>query len=445
MTVSASIPSNTEQAWPSRPYAWYVVAVLMVAYAFSIVDRTGLGLLVQPIEADLHISDSQMGLLQGLAFAVFYSLFGLPLGLLADRFNRRALISGGIVVWSLATMACGLSSGFAGLFVARLGVGAGEATLNPAGTSMIADYFPPRERSKAYGVYAVGTSIGSGMAFLLVAAAIGWANHLRIVLPHLFGALSAWKIVFLLLGAPGLVVGAIFALTIREPVRRELPAATPGGALASLGRQLSQAKGVYFGVIAGTVLNFTAIYALIAWFPTYLIREHGMSAVEIGRLLGSFGVPCGIVSCLGSGWIAAWLDKRGRADASVLVALGGVVVFTLAGVAAALAPTGLQAVILYCVVSLATNCAAVSALTALNRITPNTLRGQVIAIFSLSTGLIAISVGPLSVGLLSDHVFGAAHGVGKALAVVLATTGVLGAAVFAWTRTGYRKRAELFG
>jgi MFS family permease len=445
VTVSASIPSNTEQAWPSRPYAWYVVAVLMVAYAFSIVDRTGLGLLVQPIEADLHISDSQMGLLQGLAFAVFYSLFGLPLGLLADRFNRRALISGGIVVWSLATMACGLSSGFAGLFVARLGVGAGEATLNPAGTSMIADYFPPRERSKAYGVYAVGTSIGSGMAFLLVAAAIGWANHLRIVLPHLFGALSAWKIVFLLLGAPGLVVGAIFALTIREPVRRELPAATPGGALASLGRQLSQAKGVYFGVIAGTVLNFTAIYALIAWFPTYLIREHGMSAVEIGRLLGSFGVPCGIVSCLGSGWIAAWLDKRGRADASVLVALGGVVVFTLAGVAAALAPTGLQAVILYCVVSLATNCAAVSALTALNRITPNTLRGQVIAIFSLSTGLIAISVGPLSVGLLSDHVFGAAHGVGKALAVVLATTGVLGAAVFAWTRTGYRKRAELFG
>jgi MFS family permease len=438
------MPPTTESAWPSRPYAWYVVVVLMLAYAFSIVDRTGLGLLVQPIEADLHISDSMMGVLQGLAFAVFYSLLGLPLGLVADRFNRRAVISAGIVVWSLATMACGLSSGFSGLFLARLGVGAGEATLNPAGASTIADYFPPRERSKAYGVYAIGTSIGSGMAFLLVAVAIGWANHLRVAYPNMFGGLSAWKIVFLLLGAPGLVVGAVFALTVKEPVRRELPAPTPGGALAPLWRQLSQAKWVYFGIIAGTVLNFTAIYALLAWFPTYLIRVHGMTAVEIGRLLGSFGVPCGIASCLGSGWTAAWLEKRGRADAAVLVALGGVVVFTLGGLAAAFAPTGLQAVICYCVLSLATNCAAVSALTALNRITPNTLRGQVIAIFSLSTGLIAVSVGPLSVGLLSDHVFGAAHGVGKALAVVLATTGVLGFAVFALTRPGYRKRAELY-
>ncbi len=435
----------TEQAWPSRPYAWYVVVVLMVAYAFSIVDRTGLGLLVQPIEADLHISDSLMGLLQGLAFAVFYSLLGLPLGLVADRFNRRSLISGGIVVWSLATMVCGLSSGFSGLFLARLGVGAGEATLSPAGASMIADYFPPRERSKAYGVYAVGTSIGAGMAFLLVATAIGWANHLRIAYPHPFGALSAWKIVFLLLGAPGLLVGAIFALTVKEPVRKELSAETSDCPPAPLWRHLAQAKWAYFGVIAGTVLNFTAIYALLAWFPTYLIRVHGMSAVEIGRLLGSFGVPCGIVSCLGSGWIAAWLDRRGRADAAVLVALGGVVVFTLSGIAAAFAATGLQAVLFYCVLSLATNCAAVSALTALNRITPNTLRGRVIAIFSLSTGLIAVSVGPLSVGLLSDHVFGAAHGVGKALAVVLATTGVLAFVVFAVTRPAYRKLAELSG
>jgi MFS family permease len=445
VTVSTPIPSTAEQTWPSRPYAWYVVAVLMLAYAFSIVDRTGLGLLVQPIEAELHISDSQMGLLQGLAFAVFYSLLGLPLGLLADRFNRRAVISGGIVVWSLATVACGLSSGFSGLFLSRLGVGAGEATLNPSGASMIADYFPPKERSKAYGVYAVGTSIGSGMAFLLVAGAIGWANHLRIAIPHVFGGLSAWKIVFLLLGAPGLLVGAVFALTVKEPVRRELPAPTSGGALAPLARQLSKAKVAYFGVIAGTVLNFTAIYALVAWFPTYLIREHAMSAVEIGRLLGTFGVPCGIVSCLGSGWIAAWLDKRGRADAAVLVALGGVVLFTVAGVAAALAPTALLAVILYCVLSLSTNCAAVSSLTALNRITPNTLRGQVVAIFSLSAGLIAVSIGPLSVGLLSDHVFGAAHGVGKALVVVFVITGVLGFAAFAWARPSYRKLAGLSG
>jgi len=417
-----------------------VVVALMVAYGFSIVDRIGLGLLVQPIEADLHISDSLMGLLQGVAFALFYGLLGLPLGLLADRTNRRALITAGITVWSAATFACGLASGFPGLFLARIGVGAGEATLSPAGASMIADYFPVKERPKAYGVYAVGTSIGSGMAFLLGAAAIDLAGHLRLVEPGLFARFATWKIVFMLIGLPGLLVGAIFALTVKEPVRRgeAKPARVSVAPLLAL---LSSEALVYAGVIAGAVLNTTAIYALVAWFPTFLIREHGMSASEIGRLLGTFGVPCGILSCLGSGWLAAWLEKRGRADASILVALGGVAWFTVSGVVATVVGSSLQAVIFYCVLSLATNCSAVSSLTALNRITPNALRGQVVALLSLSTGLISLSVGPLAVGFISDHLFGPHKGIGAGMAIVFVITGVLGFASYAAARPGYRRLA----
>jgi MFS family permease len=432
--------SPSEASWPNRGYAWYVVVALMVAYGFSIVDRIGLGLLVQPIEADLHISDSLMGLLQGVAFALFYGVLGLPLGLLADRTSRRALITAGITVWSAATVACGLASGFPGLFLARFGVGAGEATLSPAGASMIADYFPVKERAKAYGVYAVGTSIGSGMAFLLGAAAIDLAAHLRLTEPGIFAGFATWKIVFMLIGAPGLVVAAIFALTVREPARRGLakPARASLGPLLAL---LASEGLVYFGIIAGAVLNTTAIYALVAWFPTFLIREHGMSASEIGRLLGTFGVPCGVLSCLGSGWLAAWLEKNGRADASLLVALGGVVWFTIAGVVSTIVATSLQAVIFYCLLSLATNCSAVSSLTALNRITPNALRGQVVALLSLSTGLISLSVGPLAVGYLSDHLFGAHKGIGAGMAIVFAVTGVLGLVMYAAARPGYRRLA----
>jgi MFS family permease len=435
--------SARSQAFPHPVRAWWVVIALMVAYAFSIVDRIGLGLLVQPIEADLHISDSLMGLLQGFAFALFYGVLGLPLGLLADRTNRRNLVTLGITVWSAATMACGLASGFPALFLARIGVGAGEATLSPAGASMIADSFPVKERPRAYGIYAIGTSIGSAMAFLLGGAAIAFATHLRLTDPAIFGPLATWKIAFLLIGAPGLVVGLIFALTVKEPPRRDLGAARPPLSLAPLWNQLSGAPRVYGGVIAGAVLNTTAIYALVAWFPSLLIRGHGMTAPEVGGLLGTFGVPCGIASCVGSGWVATWLEKRGRADASVLVPLWGVVWFTIMGVVASLIAGAIPAVVFYCALSLATNCCAVSTLTALNRVTPNALRGQVIALFTLSTGLISLSLGPLAVGFLSDRIFHGPKGLGPALAVVMGVTGVLSFAMFAFARANYRRMAEL--
>jgi MFS family permease len=436
-------PPALSPAFPAPLRAWWVVIALMVAYAFSIVDRIGLGLLVQPIEADLHISDSLMGLLQGFAFAIFYGVLGLPLGLLADRTNRRNLVALGVTVWSAATMVCGLASSFPALFLARIGVGAGEATLSPAGASMIADSFPVKERPRAYGIYAIGTSIGSAMAFLLGGAAIAFATHLRIDDPAVFGGLATWKIAFLLIGAPGLVVALIFALTVKEPPRRDLGAARPPVSLGPLWKQLAGAPRVYIGVIAGAVLNTTAIYALVAWFPSLLIRGHGMTAPEVGGLLGTFGVPCGIASCVGSGWVATWLEKRGRADASVLVPLWGVVWFTIMGVVASLIAGAIPAVVFYCLLSLATNCVAVSTLTALNRVTPNALRGQVIALFTLSTGLISLSLGPLAVGSLSDHLFHGPGGLGPALAVVIGVTGVLSFAMFALARAPYRRMAEL--
>ena len=137
-------------------YAWYVVAVLMFAYMVAFVDRQILSLLVQPIKRDLGVTDTQIGLLAGFAFAIFYSVLGVPIARLADRTNRKTLITVGVVLWSVMTAACGLTKTYWQLFLMRVGVGVGEATLSPAAYSMMADYFPPKKLARAIGVYAMG-------------------------------------------------------------------------------------------------------------------------------------------------------------------------------------------------------------------------------------------------------------------------------------------------
>ena len=153
-----------ETTWPSPRYAWFVVFLLVLAYAIGVVDRIVIGLLTQPIKADLGLSDTELGVIQGFAFSLFYAMFALPVGLLVDRWKRVPVLWVGVLIWSLATVFCGLAGSFAMLFLARVFVGAGEATTTPASSSVIADYFPPAQRAKAYGVFAMGGSLGIGIA-----------------------------------------------------------------------------------------------------------------------------------------------------------------------------------------------------------------------------------------------------------------------------------------
>jgi MFS family permease len=429
--------SAEEQAWPRRGYAWYVVLMLMLAYAFSLLDRTGISLLVRPIEADLHISDGRMGLLQGGAFAIFYGVLGLPIGFLTDRVNRRSLVAAGISIWSAATMMCGVATGYWGLFAARVGVGAGEASLSPAGISMIADYFPPVARGKAFGVFAIGTSLGVGMSLLLGGVAIEFAGHLREIGPTWLAALAPWKIVFFLIGAPGLLVGAIFAVTVREPARRNRAGIARTLSLKPLFSFLSAQRAVLGGLVGWTVLNSVSIYALLGWFPQVMIRSHGWTAAETGQILGAYSLPCSVFSCLSGGWTVSWLQKRGRPDAPIFVAIGASLWVAVAGIVAALAPTANGAVVFYCILSLATNNGGIGILTAINQITPNELRGQVIALFSMATGLVSVTVGPFAVGYLSDNVFTAPNGIGPSVATVLAVATALGIVILFATKRSF--------
>ena len=194
----------------SATSGWITVAFLTIAYLFSFIDRWILGLLIEPIKADLGLTDTQIGLLLGPAFAIFYATMGLPLGWLADRRNRVRIVAVGIGLWSLATAASGLAKSFIHLFIARMSIGIGEATLSPCAMSIISDSFPREKRSRPIAVYTTALSLGAGLASLLGAAVLTWAKTGGDITFPLLGALAPWQATFIVVGLPGLLLALVF-------------------------------------------------------------------------------------------------------------------------------------------------------------------------------------------------------------------------------------------
>src|ERR1700688_117120 len=214
--------------YPARPYAWAVVGLLLLTAILSYTDRQVLSLLVDPVRRDLGISDTQISLLLGTAFAVVYGIAGIPLGFLADRTSRRNLIFTGVLVWSCGTLACGFSQSFSQLFAARIVVGLGEAVLSPAAISLISDYFPPSRRGTAVGCFLSGIAMGSGGS-ILIGGGVLHLVELGALASTPLAALSPWRLVLLVIGAPGLA-WALAILLIREPGRQTTEGATSVGA-----------------------------------------------------------------------------------------------------------------------------------------------------------------------------------------------------------------------
>ena len=265
---------------PSNRYSWYVVGVLLLAYTVAFVDRQILSLLVQPIRRDLGISDTQIGLLAGFAFALFYSMLGVPIAKLADRSSRRAIISIGVALWSLMTALCGLSKNYFQLFLARVGVGVGEATLSPAAYSMMADYFPPHKLGKAISVYAMGLYGGAGLAMLAGSAVVSMVSTAGPVELPLIGTVFAWQLTFFVVALPGLLVLAFMA-TVKEPARRNAtgalalkPRAVP---LREVFNFMRDNRKIIIGHFGGFLALGTVISAYLVWTPEFLRRSHDFS------------------------------------------------------------------------------------------------------------------------------------------------------------------------
>ncbi|MEJ8567712.1 spinster family MFS transporter [Elongatibacter sediminis] len=429
-------------------YSWYMVFLCTVAYVFSFVDRQVLALLVGPIRADLQLSDTQFSLLHGLAFAIFYAIMGLPIARLADTRSRPRIIAAGIVVWSIATSLCGVARNFWQLFFARMAVGAGEAALSPAAYSMITDSFPRSQLGFALGIYSLGTFIGSGLAYLIGGAAIEWVSHIGPIELPLVGAVKPWQLTFFVVGIPGVIIAALFVLTVRDPDRMGLAANDRDGfRISQVLGYIREHRAAFFTHYVGFGFLSLALFALLSWSPAFLIRSFGLGPKEVGVHLGLVVLIANTAGTLSSGWLMDRLTRLGYEDAALRSGvIGGLGLIVPVSTFALFEGLG-GAVSMLALAMYFASFPVASSAAALQCMAPNRMRAQVTALFFLFMNLMGITGGATLVALCTDYIFQDDGSVGFSISIIAAVASILGVACLCWGlryfRNTVREQAEV--
>lgn len=418
-------------------YRWYVVGILSLAYMFSFIDRMIMSLLVEPIRTDLGISDTQISLLIGFAFALFYTCLGVPIALLADRTKRRTLIAAGIAVWCLMTAACGLARNFWQLFFARMGVGVGEATLSPAANSLIGDYFPRRLLGRAIAVYTMGISIGSGIALILGGEIVAWVTEIGGISLPIIGELKAWQAAFMIVGIPGLIVAALM-FTVREPERRQRLQTEPIP-LADAFRFIWSQRKTYGPHFLGLSVTTVMAYGYLAWVPTLFIRVYDWPIERIGLVYGLIMLVFGILGSFLGGGLSDKLFARGITDAHWRVMIGGVGLLIPAYIFVSLVPSPVWAMVLLAPGIVGGSMPATAGPAALIVVTPNEMRALVSSLYYFVINLIGLTIGPTAIALLTDYYFKDTADLPYSMAVVAAISWISSLLVLIWGLKHYRR------
>ncbi len=369
----------------------YTLGVLVVVYTFNFIDRQILSILIEPIKNDLDVTDFGMGLLSGTAFAIFYATLGMPLALIADRWNRRNLIGLSLAVWSGMTALSGLAMNFWHLAAARIGVGIGEAGCSPAAHSMLADLYPAKERATALGIYSLG--IPFGVMFGLFAGG---------AIADEFG----WRWAFFIVGIPGLVLAGIVFMTVKEPPRGFADGLVSGTqserhpSIMEVFRFLMQRRSFAHMVVGGGLTAFVG-YGLITWAPTFFLRSHGMTLTEAGFWLGLvLGIPGGLGIVLG-GWLSDRLGARDTRWHLWIVAVALAVAVPVAA-AAFLVESWSVSLLLLCLPVMLGNFYQGTTFAQTQSLAPVRMRAVAAAILLFILNFIGFVFGPPAVGVLSD-------------------------------------------
>ena len=420
--------AGPDEPWPNRTFAFYALAVLLIAYIVAFIDRIIMAMLVGPIRADLGLNDTAIALANGVAFTVFYSLMGLPFGRMVDRVSRKGVIAAGVAIWSLFAAASGLARNFLTLFACRMGVGVGEAALTPGAYSVIADYFPPRVRGRAISIYTLGASLGSGLAYFLGGLLIQFASQKEAIAVPLLGDVAPWRFVFIAMGLPGLVV-AVLVLTIKDPPRRSDPEHAASSDGASFTRFLRENRRIVATYLFGYGLMVLPFSALLFWGPAFMARHHHMTPAEIGVAYGLIFLGPGIAGQFAGAALSDWRYGRGVADAHFqtgficALALVPVALFATTTDSASVSIVA-QGLLVFFVCGAVGHQAAVGTLLA-----PNALRGQLAALYILMQNLLSQILSNVAVAVATDTVLRDSGRIGIAMAVVGVFGGASGAGI----------------
>jgi len=401
---------------------WYVVGLLTIASTLSFIDRQILDVMIGPIKRDLGgLSDTEISLLVGLAFSLIYSAATFPLARIVDRSNRRNPIPASIFFWSAMTALAGFANTYWKLFVARMGVGIGEAGLGPASVSLLSDVFDAKRLSLAFGIVGAAPFIGTGLANIVGRPLIDWLEARPDRTWPIVGELFPWQVVLLVVGLPGLLLAAL-TFTIAEPVRQGSDAARAQGFAYPEALRFVQARRRYltFHFLGYLCLSIQG-FAFLTWVVEFFVRKHGWTRTEIGLTYGTVALVVGIIGSVWAGYYAGELIERGSADAPMRLALW--CTFALGPVAIGLPLVDDGRVAAWLLIPITFLMAMPPGLSnaALGAIAPNRMRGQLIALYLICVSFLSYLLAPSIIGVMNDYVFGREDSIDLSLATLAAT------------------------
>jgi predicted MFS family arabinose efflux permease len=372
----------------SPRYRVLVLAMLVLVYTFNFIDRQIVGILAVPIKADLGLTDTQLGLMGGLAFALFYTLLGIPIAMLADRSNRTAIMTVALVFWSAMTAVCGLAQNFWQLFLARLGVGVGEAGGVAPAYSLVADYFPPHQRARALGVYSFGVPIGSSLGILF---------------GGVIASLVDWRTAFIVVGIAGIVLAPVFKAIVREPTRGRFDAKGATGAPVGFGEvmRVLLSKRSFWGLSFGASASSMMGYGMFFWLPSFFVRSYQLTLLEASLYYGAILLVGGIAGI----WLGGSLADRFGAAKRRMYAIIPAIAFlaTIPFYVGAVTSNSLALSFVLFLVPTALGLVWLGpVLSSIQHVVPPQMRATASAVFLFVNNLIGIGLGTVALGALSD-------------------------------------------
>ena len=388
MTDSTAAAENANNPYASTKAAYYALGILTIVYSINFIDRQLLSILQESIKADLMLSDAQLGLLTGFAFAVFYTFAGLPIASLADRSNRRNIVAISLTIWSGMTAISGLAQNYWQLLAARVGVGIGEAGGSPPSHSMISDIFPPEKRASAIGFYSTGISIGILFGFLFG----GWLNEF-------FG----WRVAFFVVGVPGVLLALVLYLTVPEPIRglAENKASTGDNPSMMTVFKVLLSRRSFLFMALGAAMNAFAGYSTANWVASFMIRTHQMPTGELGTWLALIIGVGGAIGVFGSGVIA---DKLGKTDKRwyMWVAVCACVISIPLQISTFWVDDPYTALMCMTIPSILANAYLGPTIASVHSMVGLKMRAVSSALLFFILNIIGLGMGPTTVGLVSD-------------------------------------------
>jgi len=415
------------QSRTSNTYGWYVAFILLIGFTFSFIDRQVLNLLVVPIQNDLNITDTQISALQGLAFVITYVGLCVPIGRIIDKTHRVSVMIIGLLIWSAATIACGFSKNYISMFIARMGIGAGESTVHPGSISILGDYFDSDKIASPMSIYLLGPYLGAGIAMIFGAQVLDWTSQMdsNFILP-LVGEVAPWQLTFIAVGLPGILVACLF-LTIREPKRRiQEIESQEAPSFKKIAEYIKNNWQVYGAIIIGNSCLIILLYGLQSWVPTMLLRVYEWDLIQSGRVYGLIAMLAGSAGVLSGPFVLKLMSKNNIDAPHFKLAIFGISMASLSLVLLPFQANVNIALIFVTLASFFVTLPLAGTSSAMVIVSPNRIRGVITGIYVVVTSIFGLVLGPFLVASSTDFIFQDPNAVAKSLALVSVLIGPVG-------------------